>query len=169
MNLNTQLDSGPWYRQPWPWLLMAGPASVVVAGFITLALAIESSDGLVADDYYKQGKAINKTLHRDEVAQSLGYQAVLTLAATDNRISLAFASATPNSAELNLLMAHSTRSGFDRNVVLTRQADGRYIAALPPLAPGQWQLILEDANRQWRLTGNWHAGDSQVQLGAAQR
>ncbi|MEQ1516273.1 MAG: FixH family protein, partial [Usitatibacteraceae bacterium] len=37
----------PWYRQRWPWLLMAGPAIVVVAGFVTLALAIQSSDGLV--------------------------------------------------------------------------------------------------------------------------
>ncbi len=39
----------PWYREPWPWLLMAGPAIVVVAGFLTLGFAIQSADGLVAD------------------------------------------------------------------------------------------------------------------------
>ena len=29
----------PWYKHPWPWLLMAGPAMVVAAGFDTYYLA----------------------------------------------------------------------------------------------------------------------------------
>ena len=55
----------PWYREPWPWLLMAGPVTVIIAGGFTAWLAVTSSDGLVADDYYKQGLAINQTLERD--------------------------------------------------------------------------------------------------------
>ena len=58
----------PWYREPWPWILMAGPFTVVVAGMITLWLALESSDGMVADDYYKRGLAINQTLSRERLA-----------------------------------------------------------------------------------------------------
>ncbi|RPI42555.1 MAG: hypothetical protein EHM59_17550, partial [Betaproteobacteria bacterium] len=50
----------PWYREPWPWLLMAAPAAAVLAGAVTLALAIQSYDGLVAEDYYKQGLAVNQ-------------------------------------------------------------------------------------------------------------
>src|SRR4051812_31343236 len=42
----------PWYREPWPWLLMSGPAIVVVAGCLTAGIAWKSDDGLVADDYY---------------------------------------------------------------------------------------------------------------------
>ena len=34
----------PWYRHPWPWILMAGPAVVVVAAFATLAIAIAYPD-----------------------------------------------------------------------------------------------------------------------------
>lgn len=44
---------------------MLMPATAIVAGFITLWLAITSYDGLVADDYYKQGLAINQTLARE--------------------------------------------------------------------------------------------------------
>ena len=40
-------------------------------GLITLWLAITSFDGLVADDYYKQGLAINQTLARADAAQEL--------------------------------------------------------------------------------------------------
>ena len=58
----TRRDSLPWYKERWTWLLMLMPATAIVAGFITLWLAITSFDGLVADDYYKQGLAINQTL-----------------------------------------------------------------------------------------------------------
>jgi len=44
------------------WLVIAGPAIVVVAGFITLYLAISRPDPLVTEDYYRKGIEINKTL-----------------------------------------------------------------------------------------------------------
>ena len=53
--------SQPWYREPWPWILMAGPAIVVVAGFVTAYLAVTTNDGLVAEDYYRRGIEINRT------------------------------------------------------------------------------------------------------------
>ena len=62
----------PWYREPWPWLLMSGPAIVVVAGIITTVLAVRTHDGLVVDDYYKQGLAVNKDLSRDLAAKKIG-------------------------------------------------------------------------------------------------
>ena len=40
----------PWYRQFWPWFIIALPASVVVASFITLWLAISNPDHLVIED-----------------------------------------------------------------------------------------------------------------------
>jgi hypothetical protein len=51
---------------------MLMPATAVVAGFITLWLAITSFDGLVADDYYKQGLAINQTLAKIVAARDSG-------------------------------------------------------------------------------------------------
>ena len=40
----------PWYKQFWPWFIIALPASVVVASFFTLWLAISNPDQLVVDD-----------------------------------------------------------------------------------------------------------------------
>jgi hypothetical protein len=51
----TRQQSKVWYKEPWPWLLMAGPAIVVVAGFITFYLAQVNAADLVSDDYYKDG------------------------------------------------------------------------------------------------------------------
>src|SRR3990170_3926696 len=78
MSLN-RARAQPWYREPWPWILMAGPAAVVVAGFVTAWLAVRSDDGLVVDDYYKQGLAINQTLGRSDAAERRGMQAEIHL------------------------------------------------------------------------------------------
>ena len=55
--------SQPWWRYGYVWLVIAGPAVVVVAGFYTLWLAIRSPDPVLAEDYYQQGIEINKTLN----------------------------------------------------------------------------------------------------------
>ena len=50
---NSNLAPGeiePWYRQFWPWFIIALPASAVIASFFTLWLAISNPDQLVVDE-----------------------------------------------------------------------------------------------------------------------
>jgi len=50
---NTKLAPGegvPWYKQFWPWFIIALPASAVIASFVTLWIAIANPDQLVVDD-----------------------------------------------------------------------------------------------------------------------
>ena len=53
---------------------MAGPGLVVVAGIATAVIAFRGADGLVADDYYKQGLGINRQIARDQAARDLGHR-----------------------------------------------------------------------------------------------
>ncbi len=166
MNAIPPPTNNPWYREPWPWLLMAGPAIVVVAGFVTLGFAIQSSDGLVADDYYKQGKAINMTLSRDARAKELGYRARISLE-PGGRIALSFVDNAPAAAQLRLTLHHPTRSGFDREIFLARAADGSYSAAMPAIDSARWSMTLEDEGRAWRLTGDWTSSSGSIEMGGA--
>lgn len=52
----------PWYREPWPWILMSGPAIVVVAGLWTFAIAASTTDTLVTEDYYRKGLQVNREI-----------------------------------------------------------------------------------------------------------
>jgi uncharacterized protein len=52
----------PWWRFPLLWMVMAGPALVVVASFVTLWLALRTPDPVVVPDYYRQGVEINREL-----------------------------------------------------------------------------------------------------------
>ncbi|MCC2632209.1 MAG: hypothetical protein K0S48_95 [Ramlibacter sp.] len=54
--------SSPWWRFPFVWLVIAGPAAVVVAGFVTAFIAVSGADPVIATDYYRRGMEINKTL-----------------------------------------------------------------------------------------------------------
>ena len=52
----------PWWKFGHVWLVIAGPAIVVVAGFVTLYLALRFPDPVISEDYYRQGLELNKTL-----------------------------------------------------------------------------------------------------------
>ena len=159
-------DVRPWYREPWPWLLMAGPALVVVAGVVTLWLALASDDGLVADDYYKRGLAINPVRARDAAAGARRYSARVVFDSAFDRVRVTLAG-TELPAALLLRVVHPTRTGQDRVVPLAATGPGVYEAALAPPAAGRWQLTLEDPARTWRLSASWRVPlDSVLQLGA---
>ncbi len=55
----------PWYRHGYVWLLISGPAAVVVAGVITTVIAASGADPLVTRDYYRRGVEINQQLMRE--------------------------------------------------------------------------------------------------------
>ena len=137
----------PWYREPWPWILMSGPAAVLIASAATMWIAFTSADGLVADDYYKQGLGINRVLAREEAARRLGVSAEVRL--SEGKISVALRGESPEA--LFAQLAHATRAGHDMRLRLTRSASGAYEAELPPLAPGHWRLTIDDALGRWRL------------------
>jgi hypothetical protein len=156
-----------WYREPWPWILMAGPAAVVVAGFITAWLAATTEDGLVDDDYYKKGLAINQTLERDQAANALQIRAQLMVGADVRQVRIMLQGGGQGTLPqtLRLKVLHPTRSGMDHVVSLSQRGEGYYEGHLDELGDAKWRLILEDTDNRWRLTGTWHVPrDSVVML-----
>jgi len=144
----------PWYRHRWPWLLISGPAIVVVASVVTLWLAIKSSDGLVTEDYYKKGLAINQTLAMTGRAQQLELEAgvSLKLDSISVRISSKQTSFLPP-PQIRVTVSHPTRAGLDQSQVLML-AGGRYSGKFRLPAAGHWVVLLEDDARTWRMLGN---------------
>lgn len=150
MNAIATQSPKPWYREKLVWLLIAPPAVSIAAGMTMLYLAIASNDGLVVDDYYRQGKAINQVLKRDEAARAYAAHADLTVAHNHVVLTLTGTAATPANMQLKFL--HATRDVHDVTLALTHAIDGRYRARLPPLSPGRWYVQLEGDD--WRLLGS---------------
>ncbi|WP_210546301.1 FixH family protein [Rhodoferax sp. PAMC 29310] len=68
MQNNLTESSGPWWKFGHVWMVVAGPAVVVLASFITLYLAITRPDPVVSEDYYRQGLEINQRLEAQAAA-----------------------------------------------------------------------------------------------------
>lgn len=159
----------PWYREPWPWLLMAAPAAAVVMGVVMVVLGLRSDDGLVVDDYYKQGLAINQVLDREARAAALGMEASLAFTPARDRVRLALAGRRPSGERATLRLVHPTRVGQDQVVSLADDASGILQGVLTPPSPGTWRLVLESADGAWRLAGEWRTSDDLVTLRPARR
>ncbi len=140
-----------WYLEPYVWLVILFPTTAVVAGIFTLNLAIESDDGLVVDDYYKQGLEINRTLERDKAAVGYGFDANLQFNADAKLIRLYLKASSDYQLPdtINLSFSHHTRSGFDQKVLLEKIDDGIYQSVLPKLIAGTFTVQIAADN--WRL------------------
>lgn len=164
MNVPAKRPATPWYRHPWPWILMAGPFAVIIAGAVTVYLAVVSNDGLVEDDYYKQGLAVNQTSARAHQSGKLGVQADAMQSADGRqlRLFLRAAAGTVLPPTLRLRITHPTRAGVDQDVALRGDGTGAYSGALKAPLSGRWHIALEDEKREWRLTGDWIVEQSPV-------
>ncbi len=158
--------SPPWYRQRWPWLIAAGPAVVVVASLTSAWIAVKSDDGLVAQDYYKQGLSINERLKHagPDPQRSLG--ATITVApGGEVRVHIDGVDNPPQ--KLRLTLAYPVAGVQPEVVTLAQGADGDYVGALHDRVSGRWILTLQ--SHDWQLPTTTGVGRlSQVRLGTAE-
>ncbi len=136
---------------------MAGPTVVIVAGFITAWLAIESNDGLVDDNYYKVGLSVNQQLKQKQLAAELNLKAVMNVTQDGQSIQLVLnglpKEGLPDTLQLRLV--HPTRKGEDQTLMLHRQ--GTIFSAPLTANPGtgRWKIVIEDPLAGWRMDGVW--------------
>jgi hypothetical protein len=148
--------AGPWYTHRWPWLIMLGPFLVVLAGSYTIWIAFTRQDALVVSDYYKQGTAINQDLRRDRVATRMGLHADLQFDPAVGRLSGQISgTAGSQTGELTMQLIHPTLPEKDIKFPIQADANGRFSIALPMLEAARWQILIENAKRDWRLDGFW--------------
>lgn len=158
------MNAQPWYREPWPWFLAAGPAIVVVAGIFTAGLAVRSFDGMVADDYYKQGLAVNRELAREARARELSIGARIEFEPGHSHVRVALAGDAPRT--LTLRLVHPTIAAEDRVATLKPDSPGVYAGAIAAPTGRSMHVRIEDPERRWSVAGEWKAPVTTMQLSA---
>ncbi|MBF24295.1 MAG: lipoprotein [Pusillimonas sp.] len=54
-------DTRPWWKEPWPWILMAGPFITLVGCAVTIVLAVHYySDQAIHDGGQRKGLVVQK-------------------------------------------------------------------------------------------------------------
>ena len=148
MNSST---SAPWYKHFWPWFLIAVPTSSLIVGSMVIYLANTTSDSLVVDDYYKEGKAINANLDKEIRAKYLNISTDL-LISEGGSVRLQFHSGIPKTGEaLTLNLYHVTLKDRDMQTILTRDANGIYRGTFEQQIEGKWQASLLPFDQEWKI------------------
>lgn len=143
-----------WHQYPYVWFLISIPAASVILSMVLIYLAISGRDPLVVDDYYKQGRAINKALTRNKTASEMGLVANIVMDHETGKLGLELRAKNKTVLPeiLELKITHATRGELDKIVRLYRAQPGHYQGQLPTqgLQPGKWYLEL--ATMQWRIS-----------------
>ncbi len=153
----------PWYKHPMVWMVIAIPLSAVLAGTVTIYLAVTTEDGLVVDDYYKQGLAINRQIARDQEAARLQLQAQVVVDTDTGFVKVSFDKGMMQDypVELTLGLRHATQQQQDNFITLQRGIDNYYVgragsAAQAGIREGIWHVEIsrpaEAGNQAWRLS-----------------
>ena len=149
-------DTEPWYKHRWPWLLMLGPAVVVVAGLTTAWIAYTRQDALVVDDYYKAGKAINQDLRRDKLAAALQMSADMRYDPAAGKLTGRLESPVRAAdGVLTIRLVHSTQPEKDIKLAVQPASDGSFSAVLGMVEQARWQVQVESGSGDWRLAAEW--------------
>lgn len=125
---------------------------MVVAALVTVVLASRYADDLVADDYYRDGLAINKRLQRERAATQRGMEARFTILERRLQIRL---NGIEQMDELRLALYHPVEANRDFSLTLDASAPGFYLASLPAAVAPNWQWSLDAGDgSDWRLSGD---------------
>ena len=159
--MHTNEHSKPWHKFPLVWMMFAIPFSAVIMGVVMIWLAVDTDDGLVADDYYKQGLAINDVISLDKKAAELGLSAIIEFDNDARIIRLRFEKglleAYPKSLPLQL--QHATRENSDISVLLDHGIDDQYIGHVgQSISEGIWYFEISDkeSDANWKLKARSH-------------
>ena len=135
------------------WLVIAIPATAVLVGIALLALSIKYYDGLVADDYYRQGLGINRSLELRQQAAALDLSGEIGFDYGSRQVTIALRGndSFRISPSISMHLRHATRSGLDKLSQLAHTGNGVFAGELPELADGKWHVQLEST--EWKMTG----------------
>lgn len=150
-------NNKPWYTFPMVWLVLAIPFSAVIMGVIIIWAAVDTDDGLVVDDYYKQGLEINRVIERDIKAAKLGLSADVDFDNKAKVVRMAFDKGMLQKypERLQLQLQHATRANSDVSVQMDHGIDNQYIGHIKrSITEGIWYLSIAgstEANEGWKL------------------
>jgi uncharacterized protein len=58
--MNSNMNSRPWWREPYVWMVIAGPVSAVIACAVTAVYIWQGPDAVVSKNYYREGLELEK-------------------------------------------------------------------------------------------------------------
>jgi len=131
-------DTQPWYRQFWPWFIIALPAASVVAGLTTVWISMQTTDSLVVSSDDGMQIVAARRVNAEQLATELNLAALIDVDLDTGAILAAMQSGNleiPPDA-LDLELSHPAFADRDQIISLHRappDSDGNLVSSLYPI------------------------------------
>lgn len=128
------------------WSLVAFFGLITLANVVMMWFALSTFTGIEAPNAYEAGRGFNDSIARAEAQVAAGWraQADIDNAAGRIAISLRGANAAPATGlAVTAIFRSPVTASKDIEIVLSETETGRYAAALPVLAAGNWDVVIE--------------------------
>ena len=142
----------PWYRQFWPWFLIVLPGTVVVAGIITIWIALRQDIGMVHENYYQEGLDINAVLQQTEIAARYNVDVNILFSQQDQQVTIFLSGETNAPESLTLLLSAPFKPEDDHKIILAAQNSKLFSGPIRKPLKGRYYLSIVPNNNEWRLT-----------------
>jgi hypothetical protein len=162
-------DTKPWYRQFWPWFIIALPASAVVAGLTTLWIAMQTTDSLVV--YGEDGirNAADRRILAQRLASEMNLAAMVTINPDTGTVQAVMRSGSFETlpATLEFELSHPAFADRDQAITLNKalpDADGNpvWVGHFVTVPEGRFYAVLR-SGEEWRLSAEWQ-GETSLML-----
>lgn len=158
-------DTKPWYKQFWPWFIIAIPGASVIMGISLVYVATQNKVSLVKDDYYKEGKAINQRIDKLVKARQLGLTATLSFSRETGDFTVTIPQLDDTApASITLSLIHPTLEARDETITLVKAPNQSYWAKLDPAKQGYFDVQLTNPGLDWELYGSINFNNPEVAL-----
>ncbi len=161
----------PWYKQFWPWFIIALLGTAVFASLNMVFLAFTTTDSLVTEAPDGMDVVAERHLAAESLARDLGLDATLTIDLDSGAILAVVEGAADGDwpRALSLEFSHPTNAGRDVEIALAAampDADGNPVWAghLVSIPSGRHYVVLTpEETAEWRLNGEW-TGQQSIRL-----
>jgi len=162
-------DTKPWYRQFWPWFIIALPASAVVAGLTTVWISMQTSDSLVVRSEDGVTNAADRHMSAQRLASELGLAALVEIDHDTGTVAAVMRSGdlAEVPAALDFELSHPAFADRDQRITLSiamPDKDGNpvWVGHFVTVPEGRFYAVLH-AGDTWRLSAEWQ-GEASLTL-----
>lgn len=162
-------DTQPWFRQFWPWFIIALLSSSVIAGLTTVWISLQTTDSLVVKSEDGMQIFAERRINAEQLAAELQLAALIRIDSDTGAISVTMRSgdlkAVPPALELEF--THPAFAERDQLIALHQaQPDEAgnpvWVGHFVDTPDGRWYVVLKSGD-DWRLSAEWQ-GESSLTL-----
>ncbi len=146
----------PWYKEPWPFILISITGLGVVAGSTLAYIGLSNPPEIVSGDFEQLGRGLTDTNIRTAQARSLGLSGLMVINGQEARLEISALDAEGLPETLLIQFQHPATSEQDRILVAQRRSAGVYSGSLDEAPHPRSRIVVADLPQSWWLAGRLH-------------